>query len=77
MINAVIALIKTAAAAKSLIFLIFSFFSGETKSAIFSIDEFNISVTKTNPQAKIKANHSLNEIFKMKPKIITTIVEKR
>ncbi len=57
-IKAVIAVIKTAEADKSLIFLMLSWRSGETKSDRFSMTELNASLQKTNPIAKITAIHS-------------------
>lgn len=73
--NAVSALNKTAAADKSFTFFICSFFSGETKSAIFSMDELRISVTNTKPHAKINTIHSMFEILRANPSSITTNVE--
>ena len=64
MINAQMALISTAPAAKSLIFLIFSFLSGETKSAKFSMAVFMSSRAITRPMAKTKKSHSDNDKLK-------------
>ena len=63
-ITDVIALVKTAAAAKSFTFLIELCFSGETKSAMFSIDEFTNSAKNTKPMQKIINNHSIFERLK-------------
>lgn len=73
MVSAVNALIKTPAAAKSFIFLIFSCFSGEIKSAIFSIEELKISAAITNPMAITMAIHSSTDISNINPAIVTTI----
>ena len=56
------ALIKTAAAAKSLIFLINLCFSGDIKSQIFSIEELMIPIDITTPIESIIASHSKEEI---------------
>ena len=72
--NAVIALINTPEADKSLIFFIISCFSGDIKSAIFSIDELIISRLNTSPIEKITPIHSFIEILKNSPAIITQIV---
>jgi len=58
MIKAANALIKTAAADKSLIFRMVSCFSGEIKSDMFSIAELSNSIANTKPTAKITAIHS-------------------
>jgi hypothetical protein len=52
-------------------------FSEETKSAIFSIAELNISKANTNPIAKMIAIHSKTEILKAIDAIITLTVAKR
>ena len=72
-ISAVSEPINTAAADKSFIFLILSCFSGEIKSAIFSIDELMISRQKTSPMEKTIAIHSLAETLKNNPASTTTI----
>lgn len=75
--TAEIAPTRTAAAAKSFTFLILSCFSGDIKSAIFSRDEFINSSEKTTPITMTKTIHSVVEILKKKPAILTQIVAKR
>ncbi len=55
--------IKTAAADKSLILFTLEFRSGLTKSIIFSIEVFNVSVTITKLIANITRHHSIEEIL--------------
>ena len=66
-IRAEMAAHKTAAAARSFIFFMVSCFSGDMKSATFSIAELIISRTKTKPMAKTIAIHSIVEILKINP----------
>lgn len=73
MINAVIAPINTPEADKSLIFIIFSCRAGDMKSAILSIDVLMISKLKTSPIEKTIAIHSIKEILKNTPAVITQI----
>ena len=73
MVSAVIALTKTAPAARSFIFLIVVCRSGEIKSATFSMDVLMSSRTNTKPIAKTIAIHSNVEISSRKPKTMTAI----
>ena len=68
---------KTAPADRSFIFLIVSFFSLETRSAVFSIAELINSKAKTKAIQKIMIIHSIVEIFKINPAINTQQVIKR
>ena len=72
---AVIALINTAAAARSFTSFIEPRFSGDTKSESFSIDVFIASEEKTSPIAIITAIHSVADILKAIPDIITNKAE--
>lgn len=62
---------STAPAARSLVRLIASLYPGETKSAIASIDEFTASAASTVPMANVTAIHSVVEMPKANPAIMT------
>ncbi len=74
MIEAVMAASNTAAAPRSLIVLIFTFFSVEIKSIIFSMAVLNSSLTQTNPTAKVSAIASERDTYKPAARNITTAV---
>ncbi len=76
-ISAVMALINTPLADKSLIFFIISCFSGHMKFAICSTEEFIISRLNTSPIEKTMAIHSFSEILKISPAIIMHTVANR
>ena len=65
--RAMIELINTPAADKSLIFLILLSLAGETKSAILSSTELRISMDITSPIARIIKSHSNTWIWKTQP----------
>lgn len=63
--------ISTAPAARSLVRLIASLYPGETRSAMASIDEFTASAASTVPMAKVTDIHSVVDMSKANPAIIT------
>jgi len=75
--NAVIALNRTAAAERSFIFPINGLFSKEIRSQMFSMAELKISETKTKPIEKMSKTHSKTLIFNKNPKTIAKNVKKR
>lgn len=73
-ITDIIAVIKTAPAAISFIFLICSFLERVTTSDKFSIDVFINSDEITKPMQTIIANHSEEAMRKRKPKMVTRMI---
>jgi len=69
--------IRTAPAAKSFISPIFSLNLGSTKSHKFSIEVLNTSAAKTKAMDKIIMFHSIKEILKSNPDIITRMAINR
>lgn len=76
-VAAAMASINTAPAARSLVRFIASLYLGETRSEMASMDEFTASAAKTVPMANITAIHSVVDMSKANPAIMTHIAAKQ
>lgn len=74
---AAIAISNTAPAAKSFVRLMASLYSGETKSAKASIEEFTASAAKTAPITITTATHSIRDKPSRAPAISTQTAAKQ